>query len=126
MDFLRVIKQHIEVLGLLGAEREGVGIREFALPLFHPSLGALVGPFAIDFRMRYFFLGPYAEQGFVVVVVVERNEKRKGSQRILIAPEPEERPCGIQCHAARQVKVAWFHHIIQRNRHRADVIEVGL
>ena len=126
MELFGEIEQHIEVLGLLGADGQNVGMGEFALPLFHPSFGALVGPFAFDFRMRHFFLRPDAEQGFVVVVVVEGNEKRKAAERILFAAEPEERPGRIQCHTARRVKVARIHHIIQRNRHRADVIEVGL
>ncbi len=60
MELLGEIEQHIQILGFLGADGQKVRVGEFALPLLDPCLGALVGPFAIDFRVRHFFLGPNA------------------------------------------------------------------
>ena len=77
-----------------------MGIAEFLLPIFHPLLGALVGPLAGDFRVRKFFIRPDAQKGLVLVVVIEGNEERESAEWVFISTLPEIRPCDLHKTAA--------------------------
>ena len=124
LQFFRVVDQNIEVLGLLGADREAVRGFKGLLPFLDPRLRALVGPLALDFRVGDFFLGPDAEDRFVVVVFVLGDIKREAAERVAVAALPQERP-GRRADAPDGMPLAARDaHVVKRNKLGVGIDEI--
>ena len=118
IQFLCVVDQRIKVLRLLGADHEVGRVFRVLAPLLGPLLGAFVGPLALHFWVRDFFLGPNAEQSLVVLLVVLRNEQGETTKRVAVAALPEIGPCSLAVRTNGFKPAAREAHVVERDEFR--------